>query len=426
MHMHQIYKKPYKRLQIAVRHGSMRLGAYLLRSSTQSAKTDAAPKFDLTSLDHCKVLILRQNQIGDALVSTPVFAALRRHLPNVTLDVLLTRRNASVYDNDTNIRRTYVIKRKPLDIVPVIRLIRAEHYDFVIDLVHSKSSTSTILCLLSRARITIGPARDNDFAYDVVIPHDQQSNERMLLRTAAVLRVFDIDPEKEPLRAYYNLTPEAELFADAIRARALTSGADHPRGSRLIGVNISGSKAEKFWGVQKFIDCLRRLRRSNPDDVFILIYSADYVNEALEISRGTGAELAGTLPGLTHFAAMIAKLDQLITTDSAAVHFADIFNVPMVTLCIDPPSNTLWNPSFVPFETVRSNDFSLASIAVDHVVDAWLALQRKTDSDSPQADRGAINHQPTADVADDVADFTEDGATAKPQAGDSLEWTAAG
>lgn len=59
-----------------------------------------------------KVLFLRQNQIGDALISTPIFAALKRHYPAMTIDVLLDRRNAVALEANPHIRKRYIIKQK--------------------------------------------------------------------------------------------------------------------------------------------------------------------------------------------------------------------------------------------------------------------------------------------------------------------------
>jgi ADP-heptose:LPS heptosyltransferase len=113
-----------------------------------------------------KVLFLRQNQIGDALISTPIFAALKRHYPAMTIDVLLDRRNAVALEANPHIRKRYIIKQKKLDILSAIHSIRKERYDIVVDLVHSASSTSTLICLCCNAKVIMGFERPNDFLYD--------------------------------------------------------------------------------------------------------------------------------------------------------------------------------------------------------------------------------------------------------------------
>lgn len=61
-----------------------------------------------------KVLFLRQNQIGDALISTPIFAALKHHYPAMTIDILLDRRNAIAIEGNPHIQKRYIIKQKNL------------------------------------------------------------------------------------------------------------------------------------------------------------------------------------------------------------------------------------------------------------------------------------------------------------------------
>lgn len=40
-----------------------------------------------------RILLVRTDKIGDAIVSTPVLQALRQHYPNARIDVVLGRRN---------------------------------------------------------------------------------------------------------------------------------------------------------------------------------------------------------------------------------------------------------------------------------------------------------------------------------------------
>lgn len=324
-------------------------------------------------LNSAKVLFLRQNAIGDAIISTPVFVALKAHYPDITIDVLLNRRNRTVYDNDANIRRTYVIKMRPLDIVPIIRLIRRERYDYVVDLVHSPSTTSSLICLLSGASITVGGIRERpdrypseDEVYDVKIKSNAQpGNDRMLLRLAECLSVFGIDPAVEKLRSNYVCRDEAQVFAESLLERVKRSPSD-----LLAGINISGSKAYKYWGTDKFIALLKDLIPRYPGTRFVVLYSADYQQQAEAICEASGATLSGGTPTLDSFAAVIARLDYLITTDSAAVHFADVARVPTVTMTIDPEGHDLWCPTFSRYRVVHAPDENLGNIKVATVLSA--------------------------------------------------------
>ncbi len=389
-------KQTYKFAQLAVRSRSRDLiRQWAAKSATASrvnghqfahdgaitALSDMAPASAFNGAVHnrAKILFLRQNAIGDALISTPIYAALKRHYPDLTIDVLLNRRNREVYENDANIRRTYVIKMRPLDLIPVLRLIRREKYDFIVDLVHSPSSTSSAICLLAGAGKTIGGARedplrhppDKDYAYDIRIPPPPDGRrDRMLLRLAQCLRVFGVAPGCETLAPVYQCRSESIAFAEDLLGSTRTSTTDH-----IIGVNISGAKAYKYWGSDNFIALINRLSTQFPSYKFLLLYSAQYQAEAENISRATGAAISGGTPTLDSFAAIIQRLDGLISPDSAAVHFADSAGVPVVMLMIDPLGHHLWCPSRSSYRALHAVDRSLKTISVGDVEQAVSQLQ---------------------------------------------------
>lgn len=344
----------------------------------QSQHAEQPGELSGVDLNRAKVLFLRQNAIGDALISTPVFVALKRHYPDLTIDVLLNRRNREIYENDENIRRTYIIKMRPLDLIPVLRLIRREKYDFIVDLVHSPSSTSSAVCLLAGARRTIGGAREDpsrhppeqDYAYDIRIPTAPPSEQdRMLRRLAQCLRIFGINPAKERLVPAYQCRNDSVVFAEQLLSKTRTPATEH-----IIGINISGAKAYKYWGTDNFIGLIKRLTMRHPTYRFLLLYSEQYESEAKTISRESGAATTGGTSTLDSFAAVIQRLDGLISPDSAAVHFADSAGVPTVSLMIDPVGHELWYPSSSYYRVLHAENHEIGSISVDSVAQAFEQL----------------------------------------------------
>lgn len=326
-------------------------------------------KGSLTSLSFsdAKVLFLRQNQIGDALISTPIFAALKRHYPQLTIDVLLDRRNATALDGNPHIRTRYVIKQTRFDIFHVLRAIRKERYDLVVDLIHSASSTSTLICLLSGARIICGFERENDFVYDATVR--LPTGQRMLRQLAEILRLFHLDPDAEPLEPVFYCSPASQAFA----ARVVKPLRQHRK--YVIGLNISASSTTfKFWGTDNFIALAQHLHAKFPDTVLLLLYSPAYRSLAERIAAHSAAVLCDTTPTLSDFAAVIAQLDMLITPDSAAAHLADIFRVPVFILTYLPEGETAWYPSFTPFAVIHSENGMVASIPPEKVLPACQAF----------------------------------------------------
>ncbi len=305
-----------------------------------------------------KLLCLRQNQIGDTLISTPIFAALKSRYPHLTLDVLLDKRNAATLDTNPNIRKRFILKQKLIDFFKVLIAVRREKYDFMVDLVHTPSSLSTLFCLLGNARFTVGFQRENDFIYDVKVPF--RTDQRMLRTLAEILTAFRINPDAVNLRPQFPLLPSSHVFAERVVSSLV--------GKKIIGVNISASLKIKFWGVENFVSLIRALKQAFPDAMFLVLYAKAYQAEAAEIATKSGAQACDETKTLSDFAAVISKLHLLITPDSAAVHLADAFNVSCIVLTHNPEHITAWYPSFSESRTIHSKTGEVRSVSVAAVL----------------------------------------------------------
>jgi len=307
--------------------------------------------------NRAKLLCLRQNQIGDTLISTPIFSALKQHYPNIIIDVLLDKRNATTLDTNPNIRTRFVLKQKFIDFFKVLFMVRREKYDFIVDLVHTPSSLSTLFCLLGKSRFTVGFERENDFIYDVKVPFKREV--RMLRTLAEILTAFRITPDEINLRPHFPLSPSSQTFAEKVFSSLV--------GKKVIGVNISASLKLKFWGVENFVGLIARLTCDVPNATFLVLYSNAYAHEAKQIATQAKVHLCDETKTLTDFAAVISKLHALITPDSAAVHLADAFNVPCVILTHNPEHITVWYPSFSESRTVHSKTGEVGAILIEDV-----------------------------------------------------------
>lgn len=339
------------------------------------ARNGGPEQLNEVDLPNSRILLLRQNMIGDALISTPVIAALRARFPNMVIDVVLDKRNQTVFNFDKNIATRHVLKLRKFDIFQIIRNIRAQRYDVIVDLIHSPSSTSTAICWLGKPSVTIGPERSNDFIYDIKVSPVSKMNpdERMMFRIAEVLRPFGINPDPQSLQPYFSLSPEAEDFGREMGKRV--RGDDPAR--IAVGINISGSKPEKYWGTENFISLINALSDNFPNAVFVILNSREYEAQAASIVDATSATTSGTTKTLHDFAACIGNVDILISTDSSAVHFADIAGVPVVDLVRDPDKR-LWLPSKVNFRSVHGPDRTITSIPVTDVMKAFDELAAET------------------------------------------------
>ena len=150
-----------------------------------------------------KILFIRQDRIGDVLISTPIFASLKAHYPSAIVDVLLSENNHFVLMNDALIRKRWIYQKNLGKVISLVRSLRIEKYDFAVDMMDNPSVTSTILCLLAGARWNVGIAKDNNYVYDIRVPMLSRREAHIVDRIAQLLIPFHIDPNVERFSIRY-------------------------------------------------------------------------------------------------------------------------------------------------------------------------------------------------------------------------------
>jgi len=321
---------------------------------------------------NAKVLFLRQNQIGDALISAPIFKALKEAYPTLIIDVLLDRRNQFVFDTNPYIRNKWLIKLRRFDFLSTLRAIRRENYDVVIDLIHSASSTSTIFTLFSNARFSVGFLSENDFIYNHA--YALNSKKRMMSQLAEVLKSFLLDPKSVSLAPYFFLSASSNEFANEEISKMQAERGKKP----LLLLNLSSSREEKFWGKERFKQLILALEEQRNNYAIGIVCSKGDRALAEEICTGTNAYLFSETTRFESFAALISKAQFLFTPDSAAAHLADAFNIPSLILTHLPPGNTEWYPSNTRHIVLHSTSGDVKSISLNEVLSAFFILEKNT------------------------------------------------
>ena len=118
-----------------------------------AAQPLAPPRWDWPEVR--RVLLVRLRSIGDTVLATPSLFALKRFLPNVTVDILVEDWVAPLLDNHPHVDNVIVLERNGLMArARVARELRAANYDVVYNL-HG-GTTATFLTRATGARHRVG------------------------------------------------------------------------------------------------------------------------------------------------------------------------------------------------------------------------------------------------------------------------------
>lgn len=347
-----------KEAEIGFRKGVIRL----LRLFVRRGKT--LPKG--IDFNRCTFLFVRQDRIGDVLVSTPLLHSLKRHYPDASVDFLLSTNNHFVLEHDPMVRNRWIYRKTLPGAIKTLFTIRRQRYDFVIDLMDNPSTTSTVICTWSGGQWTVGLSKENEYAYDITVPLLSRKETHIVDRLGRFLTVFGIDPVKEEFRIQYLTAEESDRFADQFFR-------DHKLlGRRVIGINISPVRGVRFWGRKNFQEALKSLVLKFPDAAFLVLSQPADREEAAAIAQPHPEILLAPLTSsFDRFAAIIRKLNLLLTPDTSAVHLAAAFTIPAVVLYVQSDKSLrIWEPYGSPNETLVTGVDDLSTIPVADVVAA--------------------------------------------------------
>jgi ADP-heptose:LPS heptosyltransferase len=347
-----------KRVELAGRRALVRLFRFARPGrSPVTLPIDASGK---------RILMLRQDRIGDVLVSLPVVHALKSRYPTARIDALFGTNNATAAPADMSFGSRFIYRKRLFADLALVAALRRRRYDILIDFMDNVSTSSTLLVRLIGAQVAVGIDKENSYAYDVVVPRLPQGEYHIVDRLAELLRPFGIDPATLDLRLRYPLPVSAV-------EKAGVWFATHAR-APMIGVNVSSSGESKYWPDENFSALINGLKRAMPAMQVVLFSAPAEQDRTRVVSLATGAHVYP--PGsFDEFAAGVKRCAMLVTVDTSAVHLGAAFRVPTVGLFVHDRAELMpWVPYRIPHRTVETTEHSVRSITVQEVLAACVHL----------------------------------------------------
>jgi ADP-heptose:LPS heptosyltransferase len=285
-----------------------------------------------------RVLLVRCDHIGDAIMATAVLAPLRAALAPSRLDVLVGPWATSLFDRHPAVDGVIAYatpwwlasrdapakaRRAAWRALPgLVRQLRANRYDIVIDL---RGDLRQIMFFLvgSGAPVRVSTDRTGGRALLTHIwPYDAERHE--VEKNAAVAATLGVNADTPALDVRFERALRPEL-ADALRAAA------GPRG--LMSVSFRSREASHAWPAThaaRLIDSARE--RLGLGAVFVGGPDDHAFGETIaETARAPFANLAGRTT-LLETIAVFATTQAAVVVDSGPAHLAACSGVPIIAL----------------------------------------------------------------------------------------------
>lgn len=331
-----------------------------------------------------KILIIKPGAVGDVLLSTPVVENLRFNFPDAEINYLTQKFCKEVLVDNPFISRVLTYDLSTDNSRCIIRNVRKQKYDLVIDLFCNPRTA--LITFLSRAKYRVGfKFRLRSYAYNILIKprsgkvHNIEFNLDAL--RALGLEIISSKP------VFYTNEVHIE-FADKFFKENKLEGSD------VIGINPSGTWKTKVWYPEKYINLIKKLQ---PKFRILIFWGNGKEKELAEYIKNESGGNAALIPevDLKYMGALLKKCRAFVTNDTGPMHIACALGVNTAAI-FGPTKSNLQGPTIensviikneeldclgcdlTLIEKCPNNHRCMAELTVDYVYSKLTGLLDKT------------------------------------------------
>lgn len=323
-----------------------------------------------------KILFIRLNKIGDALVATPLLHKIKSELRCI-IYVLADKKNYFVFESNPCVDKVIIHCKSVRGIFEAIRFVSREKIDTVVDLHDDVSTTVSFIVALSKASNKFALEKENKKIFTGTVPRLNPISSHVVYRILEIGRLFGINI---PSQGNKDITIHYYPKEEAIKNTEQYIQKRFRENKFLVGVNISAGSKSRFWGVQNYRLLLNFL--SEYDVYSLVLCSPADLYLANEI---TSRILSGNRevpffysPTFDDFASIMSKLNLLFTPDTAAIHLASINRLPVFGIYVQyKTENLIWSPLNSDFEYIKTKEATLKNIGFDEVIEKFKPFLEK-------------------------------------------------
>ena len=288
-----------------------------------------------------KILIIRNDGIGDLLNSTPAIAMLRQNYVDAEITVLVQPLNAPILVGNPDIDRVLIFDRsnehrRLRDRLRFYQNLRREKYDLAV--VMRTASWCNFVAFLSGARYRLGRYQKR---FKSTLTHPWRGRYKKG-------EVHEVDRNLDLV----------ELICNGDRHRRLTLNLldDEIEGTRqlltdwgiaphdfLVGIHPGGSSFDKRWPEENYAQVADALVHEYGAKILIL-RGPDEAELERNLQSAVQSKSIGYAPGsIRELAALIKHCNLFVCNDSGPMHIAAALDVPTVAI-FGPTDHVAWKP----------------------------------------------------------------------------------
>ncbi|HEY4374133.1 MAG TPA: glycosyltransferase family 9 protein [Burkholderiales bacterium] len=334
--------------------------------------------------EYRRILVVRRDNIGDLVLTTPLIHALRQRFPSAWIAALTNSYNAPVLEGNGDLDAVYAYdkaKHRPdrtrigvaISTARLLLQLRHEGIDLAILAAPGYQRQAARLVKLVGARDVLGFAAAEENR-SITLPLEYGAGAQLHAAEDVFRLLAPLGVQGGPGPCRMTANPAAVA---AVRARL-----GNARGP-LVAVHISARRPRQQWPAQRFAEVIAALHRRCGTTAMLLWApgAADDPRHPGDDAKAREVQaLAGDAPvipmattSLGELAGALACADLMLCIDGGAMHVTAALGRPVVALFGDSPVHR-WRPWGVPQRVIAAAGGDLAPQAAAPVIEAAVSL----------------------------------------------------
>jgi ADP-heptose:LPS heptosyltransferase len=335
----------------------------LLLLSRKNAKQNEIPAIQKES----KILFIRLNRIGDALVTTPLLKEIKEQI-GCKVYILASTKNYFVFENSKIADEIIVYNKRTHGIRTLIKMINNLEFDVIVDLHDDVSSTVSYLVAFAKSRYKFGLKKLNAKLYTHTVNKLDPSKYHIVNRMLEIGKLFGLKLNPDKANIFFESKSVSLKSAEEFIQK------NYSEKKFLIGINISAGNEARFLGVPNYRLLISEL--SQYDVNILILCSPNDLNSASQISN-TKIPIYYR-PTFDEFCAIIPSLDLIFTPDTSIVHVASAFHRQLFRLYVKyNTTDKIWSPYKSEYESITIFEPTLENISFDQVKNKFIPFFEK-------------------------------------------------
>jgi lipopolysaccharide heptosyltransferase II len=295
------------------------------------------------------ILFIRVDRVGDMVLSTPAFRAIKAALPEVHLTVMASPANAPVLKNNPDVDEVIVYDRSAG--LPVkkkfIGGLRSRHFDLAVDPYTDYELKTAWLAGMSGAVHRIGHAA---FGREIFFnsPSQEIDGEKHFVYSALdLLKRIDISSENREPAIY--LGADEEAWADQwVKENEF-------EGKKIVAIHPGAYYETQRWLPEYYAGLIDMIRRKTPLEVVLLGGLPDAIVIEDILAGRKPPVCVSVQDDIRKFFAILSQCRLLVCNNSGPLHCAVALGIPTISF-IGPTVKERWMPIGDIHRVLRKDD----------------------------------------------------------------------